>query len=143
MTLLVLGAHTLADHSDEAAFRVLAELFVMRGFFAHDKAPAVIARIEPLTRRGGGAAGAVEAHARPHFNKGSALWKFCRLLVLHADEGDPLIVLENAHGTYRHFVAGVSLADGPPVSGRENDQADHEHRRQYNGGKNDKGFFQI
>jgi len=143
MTLLVLTANAFADHGDKAAFGILAELVVMRGLFTDDDAPALVAGIEPLARGGGSAASAVEAHARAHFNKGSALRKFCRLLILHADQCDPLIILQNAHGTYRHFVASVSLADGPPVSGRENDQADHEHGRQHNGGKNDKGFSQL
>jgi len=140
--LLALAANALADHGDETTFRILAELVVTSGFFTDYEASAAVTGIKPLGRRGGSSAGAVKAHARTHLHEGSALRQLCRFLVFHADQGEPLIVLKDADRTHRNFIAGFGLADGPPVSGRENDQAHHEYRRQYNRGKNDKGFFQ-
>jgi hypothetical protein len=140
--LLALAANAFADHGDETTFRILAELVVMRGFFTDYEASAAVTGIKPLGRRGGGAIAAVKAHPRTHLHEGSTLRQLCRFLIFHADQGEPLIVLENAYGTHRNFIAGFGLADGPPVSGRENDQAHHQNWRQHNRGKNDKSFFQ-
>ena len=106
----------------------------------------MVARVKPFSGRGGGAAGAVKAHARAHLNERSALRKLGRLVVFHAHQGNALIVFQDAHGAHGNSIAGVSLPDRTPVSGGENHQADHQHRRQHHGGKhggkNDKGFFQ-
>lgn len=114
----------------------------MGGFLADHEASAVVAGVEPFGRRSGSAAGAIETHARTHFDEGSALWKFYRFFEFDANQSDPLIVLEDADGADGHFIAGFSLADGAPVAGREDYQADHEHGCQHDGGKNDEGFFQ-
>ena len=137
-----MAADALADQGDEPAFGILAELIVVSCFFADDEPSAAVAGIKPFRRRGGGPVGAVEAHAGAHFDERPALRKFCRCLEFNADQGDALIVLENADGTDRYLVASFGLADGAPVSGGEDDQANHQHRRQYDGPNNDEGFFQ-
>lgn len=137
-----MAADILTDHGDEAAFGILAELIVVGGFLADDESSAVIAGVKPYRRGGGGASDAVKSYARAHFDEGSALRQFCRFLVLDPDQGDPLIVLEDTDGTDRDFIASFGLADEPPVSGSEHHQADHEHRCQHDGSKNDEGFFQ-
>ncbi len=143
MGRLLLAANVFADEGGEAAFGILAELVVMGGFFADHDASAVVAGVKPFCGWGDGATGAVEAHARAHFDKGPALRKVRGFLVFDAYQGEPLIVLENADGTDRHFIAGFGLADSAPVPGGENRQADNEHRRQDHGGKNDESFFQC
>ena len=137
-----MAADAPADQGDEPAFGILAELIVVSCFFADDEPSAAVAGIKPFRRRGGGPVGAVEAHARAHFDERPALRKFCRFLEFNANQGDALIVLENANGADRYLVASFSLADRAPVSGGEDDQADHQHRRQYDGPKNNEGFFQ-
>ena len=137
-----MAADALADQGDEPAFGILAELIVVSCFFADDEPSAAVAGIKPFRRRGGGPVGAVEAHAGAHFDERPALGKFCRLLEFNPDQGDALIVLENADGTDRYLVASFAPADGAPVSGGEDDQANHQHRRQYDGPNNDEGFFQ-
>jgi len=137
-----LAADALADQGDEPAFGILAELIVVSCFFADDEPSAAVAGIKPFRRRGGGPVGAVEAHAGAHFDERPALGKFCRFLEFNPDQGDALIVLENADGTDRYLVASFAPADGAPVSGGEDDQANHQHRRQYDGPNNDEGFFQ-
>ena len=141
--LFGLAADVLADEGDETAFGTLSKLVVVGCFLAHYEASAVVARVEPYRRRGGGPAGAVKSHTRAHFDEGPPLRKFCRFLVLDPDQGEPLIVLEDADGTDRDFVASFGLADGPPVPGGEDYQADYEHRCQHDGSKNDEGFFQC
>ncbi len=135
-------ADVFTDEGDEVTFGAPSVLVVVGGFLAHHEASAVVARVEPFGRRGGRPAGAVKSHARTHFDEGTALRKFCRFLVLDPDQGESLIVLEDADGTDRDSVASFGLADGPPVSGREYYKADHEHRGQDDGSKNDEGFFQ-
>src|ERR1035441_4057707 len=65
----------------------------MGGFLADHEASAVVAGVEPFGRRSGSAAGAIETHARTHFDEGSALWKFYRFFEFDANQSDPLIVL--------------------------------------------------
>ena len=141
--LFALAAHVLADQVCEATFGTLPKLLVVRGFLADHEASAVVARVEPFCGRGCDSDAAVEAHTCTHFDEGSALRKFCWFFVFDADQCDTLIVLEHAHGTDGHFVAGFGLPDGAPVAGGQNHQADHEHRREHNSGENDKGFSQL
>src|SRR5260370_11218758 len=82
--LLALAAHVLADQVCEATFGILPKLLVVCGFLADDKAPAVIAGVEPFCGRGCDSDAAVEAHTRAHFDERPALRKFRRLFVLDA-----------------------------------------------------------
>jgi hypothetical protein len=138
--LLALAADALADEICKAAFRILAELVVVRGFLADHEASAMIAGVEPF--RGGRrhAAGAIEAHPRPHFDERPALRKFCGLFEFHPYQRKPLIILEHSNGTDRHLIAAFGLADAAPVPGGQYPQADDEH--DHDNGDNDKGFFQ-
>ena len=120
---LALAADVFAHQVDEPALWMLAELVVVGGFLADDEAPTVIAGVEPFCGWGGGATGAVKTHARAHFDERPALRKFCRFFEFNADQRQPLIVLENANGTDRHFIAGFGLPDGAPVPGRKYNQA--------------------
>jgi methylated-DNA-[protein]-cysteine S-methyltransferase len=137
-----LAADVLTDEADETALGHLAELLVVGGFLADHESSAVIARVEPFACRRCGADGAIKPHPRTHFDERTTLRKFCRFFEFHADQGDPLIVLENADGTHGHFIASFGLADGSPVPGREDHQTDHQHRRQHYGNKNNEGFLQ-
>ncbi len=140
---LALAADVFAHHGHEPALWILTELVVVGGFLADDEAPAAIARIKPFRGWGGGATGAVKTHARTHFNERPALRQMCRFFEFNPHQREPLIVLENANGTNRHFIAGFGLPNGAPIPGRKYYQAQQEHGRQYDSAKNDKGFFQC
>src|SRR5262249_37164325 len=108
-------------------FRAFAEFVVVRGFFADDEAPAVVAGVEPFGTGSGASICAVESNAGAHFDEGSALRKISRLFILDADKGCPLIILENTNGTDGDFVASFGLSDGVPFSGSAQ-QGDYYHR---------------
>lgn len=121
---LRLSADALAYHIRECGFWPFAELVVVGGFLGNDEASAVVAGVEPFRGGRSDSAGAVEAHAGAHFDERSALRQFCRFLVFDPDEGEPLVVLEDADRTDGNFIAGFGLADGMPISGGQDDQAD-------------------
>ena len=140
--LFTLAADVFADQVGKAAFGVLAELIVVRGFFAYDEASAVVAGVKPFGRGSGSAAGTVEAHAGAHFHKWSTLRQFRRFLVLDSDQRQSLIVLKDAYRTDGDFVPAIGLTDGVPVSSGPDHETHHENGREHNGPENDKCFFQ-
>ena len=139
--LLARPANALANQFGKSALRILAELIVMRSLLADDEAPAVVACVEPFRGRGGDAAGAVEAHSRPHLDERSALRKFRGFFVLDANQRHPLIALEHPHRADGNFVAGFGLSDTAPLS-RCQQQTHHKYRRQHDRGEYDESFFQ-
>ena len=134
--LLTLAADVFADQVGEAAFGVLAELIVVRGFLAYDKATAVVAGVKPFSGRSGSAAGTVEAHAGTHLNKWPTLRKFRRLLVLDAHQCQPLVVLKDTNGTDGDFVAALSETDGVPISSGPSHKTHDQNWRKHNSRKN-------
>lgn len=117
MLLFTLAANALADQICESAFRRLAELVIMRRFLADYKASAAIARVEPLGRGRHIAVSAIESDAGSHLDKRSTLGKLRWFFVFHTNQGRTLVVLQNADGTDRDFIAVSGLADSAPVSG--------------------------
>jgi len=138
-----LSADALADQVGEAAFGIFAELVVVGSFLADYEASAVVAGVEPFRGRSDSATGAVEAHAGSHLDERSTLGKICGFFVLDADQGKTLIALEHSYRTYGDLVARPGLTDGAPVSCSQDHQADHEHRRQHDGGENEESFSQC
>lgn len=141
LELLSLAADVPADEVDEAAFGIFSELVVVIGFLADDEPSAAVAGVKPFRGGRGDAAATVEAHAGPHFDKRSTLRQLRRLFVLDLDQGEPLVVPEDADRTDRNFIAGRGLADGVPVSGGQGHQAHHDHWREHDGGENKEEFF--
>lgn len=121
----------MADEAGESAFGGLAELIVVRGLLADNAAAAAVAGVEPFAGGSGGSGGAVEANAGTHLDEGSALGKLGGIFELDADEGDALIILKLANGADGDFVAGLGLADGMPVAGGEENEADHQDGGKY------------
>jgi len=64
-----------------------------------------------------------------------------RLFVLHFDQGEPLVVLEDANRADGDGIAGLSLANGPPIAGSQGHQAHHDCWREHDGGENEEEFF--
>jgi len=94
----------------------LTELIISDGFLADYETSTAVSGIEPFTGWSGHTARTIEVHARPHFDKGSALGQFCRLLVLDANERNSLILLENLDGTDGDLIAALGLADLAPIT---------------------------
>lgn len=83
--LLRLRTHVFSNHLDQASLIGLAKLIVMSGLLAHNNSAAAITRIKPLAAGRDLAAGAIDAHSRPHLHKWPSLPKRGRFLVLHPD----------------------------------------------------------
>jgi hypothetical protein len=141
--LLALSTDALAYKVSETTFGGLAELIVMGSFLADDEAPAVVARIEPFGGGGGDAARTIETDTGAHLDEGSALRESCRLLVFDADQGNALIVFEDARRADGDLVASFSLADGMPISCGAQSESNQQHWRERYYGKNEEGFFHL
>lgn len=140
--LFTLATDALADQVGKAAFRVLAEFAVVRSFFADDVAAAVIAGVEPHGGRGGDASRAVEVDTGTHLYERSSLRQMGGIFVFDANQGDALVLLENADGADRHGVAGTGLSDRVPFPRGDRGKTEHQHRGQHDGGEDEEGFFQ-
>ena len=135
-------ADVLAHEIGEGAFRTVAEVVIMLSFLGHHEAPCAVAGVEPLAGGSGNAARAVEAHPRTHLDERPALRKFGGLLVVHANQGDPLVAAEDVDGTDRHLIAGAGLSNGAPVSCGDNHQTDYERGSKHDHRENDERFLQ-
>lgn len=129
--LLTLAADALADQLAKPTFAYVAELIVMVCFLADHEAPAVVTSVKPFGRGIRGPACAINSYPRAHLDKRASLRKLRRILVFHAHQRGPLIVLENVDRAYRNLISRFSLSDRPPLSGGQDERHHQEGREPY------------